>query len=85
MKFEDRHIGASDSEKQAMLSAVGVKSLDELIDKTVPAGIRLKAPLKLADAMSEHEYLAHAKELANHNKVYKSYIGQGYLELLPRL
>lgn len=61
-----------------MLKAVGVKSLDELIDKTVPAGIRLKSPLKLSEPMTEHEYLAHAQAIASLNKVYKSYIGQGY-------
>lgn len=82
MKFEDRHIGASKSEKQAMLKAVGVSSIDELIDKTVPAGIRLKAPLKIADAMTEHEYLAHVKTLADKNQVFKSYIGQGYFGTL---
>ncbi|MBI3136606.1 MAG: aminomethyl-transferring glycine dehydrogenase [Bacteroidetes bacterium] len=78
MIFEDRHIGTSSAEKQAMLKAVGVNTIDELIDKTVPAGIRLKAPLKLSEPMTEHEYLAHARDLASQNKVYKSYIGQGY-------
>jgi glycine dehydrogenase len=78
MIFEDRHIGADNHEKAEMLKAVGVKSLDELIDKTVPAGIRLKSPLNLADPMTEHEYLAHAQSIASLNKVYKSYIGQGY-------
>ncbi len=78
MIFEDRHIGADNHEKNEMLKAVGVKSLDELIDKTVPAGIRLKSPLKLSEPMTEHEYLAHAQAIASLNKVYKSYIGQGY-------
>jgi glycine dehydrogenase len=78
MIFEDRHIGTSSSEKQAMLKAVGVATMDELIDKTVPSAIRLKSPLKLSETMGEHEYLEHAKELASKNKVNKSYIGQGY-------
>lgn len=78
MIFEDRHIGTDDAEKKAMLSAVGVNSIDELIDKTVPANIRLKSPLKLSEPLNEHEYLAHIKELGAQNKVYKNYIGQGY-------
>jgi glycine dehydrogenase len=78
MIFEDRHIGTDSAEKQAMLKAVGVGSIDELIDKTVPPAIRLKAPLKLADTLNENEYLAHIKALSLQNKVYKNYIGQGY-------
>jgi glycine dehydrogenase len=68
MIFEDRHIGTSSSEKQAMLKAVGVATMDELIDKTVPSAIRLKSPLKLSETMGEHEYLEHAKELAPKTK-----------------
>lgn len=82
MIFKNRHIGTSDHEKQLMLKEVGVSTIDELIEKTVPAVIRLKQPLKLSAPMSEHEYLAHAKSLAAQNKVYKSYIGQGYYNTL---
>src|SRR5688500_5371073 len=78
MIFEDRHIGTDSAEKQSMLKAVGVSSIDELIDKTVPPSIRLKAPLKLAEPLNENEYLAHIKALSLENKVYKNYIGQGY-------
>lgn len=78
MQFEDRHIGADNHERQAMLKAIGVNSVDELIDKTVPAGIRLKAPLKLSEPMSEHQYLDHIKQIGSKNKLFKTYIGQGY-------
>ena len=61
-----------------MLKVIGVDSLDQLIDKTVPEKIRLKEPLRLPEAMSEYEYLNHIKELGSKNKMYRSFIGQGY-------
>ncbi len=76
--FVHRHIGPSATETADMLKAIGAASLDELIDRTVPAGIRMKAPLALPPAMSEREYLAHIRELADKNRVLKSYIGLGY-------
>ncbi|MBK7131087.1 MAG: aminomethyl-transferring glycine dehydrogenase [Crocinitomicaceae bacterium] len=82
MIFENRHIGPDSAERNSMLKAIGVNSLDELIDKTVPAGIRLKAPLKIDSAMTEHEFLAHIKTIASKNKVFKSYLGQGYYNTL---
>ena len=45
--FESRHIGPDATERSAMLRAIGVSSLDELIEQTIPPGIRLKAPLDL--------------------------------------
>jgi glycine dehydrogenase len=78
MIFEDRHIGTDSNEKSEMLKAVGVTTVDELINKTVPQQIRLKSPLNLAPALTEHEYLAHIGEVANKNKVFKNFIGQGY-------
>jgi len=82
MIFADRHIGLSVSEQNEMLAEIGVSSLDELVDKTVPSQIRLKSGLKLDPAMSETEYLNHAKVLASKNKVYNSYIGKGYYETI---
>ena len=82
MIFADRHIGLSTSEQKEMLAEIGVSSLDELVDNTVPSQIRLKADLDLEPAMSETEYLNHAKELASKNKVYNSYIGKGYYETI---
>lgn len=77
--FTRRHNGVSAPEdEQKMLEAIGVKSMDELIDKTIPAAIRLKEPLPLEPGINEYEFLAKMKELAAKNKVYKTYIGMGY-------
>lgn len=78
--FADRHIGLSDEEMQSMLAELGVASLDELIDQTVPSDIRLKDPLYLPSAMSEVEYATHIHELASKNQIFKSYIGMGWYE-----
>ncbi len=78
--FQRRHIGITASEESAMLSAIGVASLDELIGKTIPAHIRLKNELKVANSMSEKEYLQHAAELASKNNRFRSFIGMGYSE-----
>lgn len=61
-----------------MLGKIGVSSLNELIDQTVPANIRLKGDLNLPEALSEYEYLRELRGKAAHNKVYRSYIGLGY-------
>ena len=76
--FASRHIGPRESEVPAMLETIGLKSLDELIEKTIPASIRLDKPLNLPAAMSEYEYLNHIKKLGARNKMYRSFIGQGY-------
>ena len=72
-----RHIGPSPAEMALMLKAVGVASLDQLIDETVPAAIRQSVPLKWAP-LAEHELLARMREVADKNKVMTSLIGQGY-------
>ena len=78
-EFADRHIGTNNGhDTNEMLKVIGASSLDELISKTVPASIRLKNPLKLPAAQSEFEYLAELKKIASKNKVFKTYIGQGY-------
>ena len=76
--FSERHIGSNEAEKQAMLAKIGVSSIAELIDKTIPAPIRLGRELDVTDALTEQEYLTHINELAAKNKVFKSYIGLGY-------
>jgi len=73
-----RHIGPSPAEMTDMLSVVGAGSLDELIDQTVPEGIRQAEPLSFERAMSERELLAQIREVAGRNKVLTSLIGQGY-------
>ncbi|MFK8037447.1 MAG: aminomethyl-transferring glycine dehydrogenase [Crocinitomicaceae bacterium] len=78
MNFSNRHIGLNNSEENQMISAIGVKSVKELVDKTIPTNIRLKNDLQLNSAMSEYEYLAHASDLADKNQIFKTYIGKGY-------
>jgi glycine dehydrogenase len=80
--FSNRHIGPSESEKSEMLKSIGASSIASLIDKTIPANIRLNSELDIADAMSEAEYLKHITELGNKNKVLKSFIGLGYYETI---
>ena len=76
--FIERHNGPRINEINSMLERIGVSSLDELIDQTIPKAIRMKKPLNLPDGMNEYEYLNHLKELASKNKIFKSYIGLGY-------
>jgi glycine dehydrogenase len=77
--FADRrHIGPSPAEMDAMLKVVGYKSLDALIDDTVPSSIRLKTPLKWDKALTEREALDKMRETANKNQKLVSLIGQGY-------
>lgn len=76
--FVNRHIGPSDTEIKDMLAAIGVDSLDTLIDETIPPHIRLKEPLPQKDGISEQEFLAYIRNLASQNTIAKSYIGMGY-------
>lgn len=73
-----RHIGPSVEEISDMLELLGVKTLDELIDDTVPNKIRQTTPLKWERAKSEREVLYHLRQTASKNKVLISLIGQGY-------
>ena len=81
-EFTERHIGPDEDETRKMLSEIGVGSLDELIDRTVPRGIRLNKELEVPPALSEFEYLAELKEIAKKNLVLKSCIGQGYYDTI---
>jgi len=76
--FINRHNGPRLSEQKEMLKKTGVSSMDELIEQTVPAAIRLNRDLNLPDGINEYEYLDHLKQLASKNKIFKSYIGLGY-------
>lgn len=83
-KFVSRHNGPREHEIKQMLAKIGVSSIDELINQTVPAAIRLKQPLHVAPAMSEFQYTKHLKALGKKNKVFRSYIGLGYYNnILP--
>ncbi|MEY4930415.1 MAG: hypothetical protein RI909_1139 [Bacteroidota bacterium] len=77
-KFEARHNAPDAAQIADMLKVVNASSVDELIDQTVPANIRLKKALQLPAAQSEFEFLREFKKLMSKNKVYKSYIGTGY-------
>jgi glycine dehydrogenase len=77
-EFIARHIGPNEQETQDMLKVIGVRSTDELINQTVPASIRSQQPLQTAGPVSEFHYLTDLKATASLNKVFKSYIGQGY-------
>lgn len=81
-KFQHRHIAPNATDTTEMLHAVGVNSINELIDQTVPQKIRLKNPLNLPAAKSEFDYLNDLKQTASKNKVFKSYIGQGYYDVI---
>ncbi len=76
--FVKRHIGPSADELEQMLKALGFSTLDALIDQAVPSAIRLNQPLKLSEAQSEYAALAHLKEIASKNQVFRSFIGMGY-------
>ena len=77
-EFISRHIGPSVEQTQEMVAAIGVNDLDELIDKTVPASIRLASPLDVCNPMSEASYLREIDRIGKMNKVFRSFIGCGY-------
>uniref|UniRef100_A0A8C2RWY9 Glycine cleavage system P protein n=1 Tax=Capra hircus TaxID=9925 RepID=A0A8C2RWY9_CAPHI len=76
--FARRHIGPGDKDQKEMLQALGLASVDELIEKTIPASIRLKRPLKMDDPVCENEILATLHAISNKNQIWRSYIGMGY-------
>jgi len=77
-RFLLRHVGPQEKDVIKMLEVVGIPSLDSLIERTVPANIRLSKPLNLPNAISEYQYFRRIKEIASRNKVFKTYIGTGY-------
>ncbi len=79
--FHNRHIGPNEAETKEMLAAVEAKSVDELVEQTIPSGIRLKQPLKLDAALSEPAYLNKIKAIAAKNKPLRTLIGMGYYDV----
>jgi glycine dehydrogenase len=77
-EFAQRHIGPDATETAEMLAAIGEPNIESLIAKTIPAAIRMQKPLKVGGPMSEFQYLSELKKTASLNKVFKTYIGQGY-------
>ncbi len=80
--FQSRHIGPDGRDLPEMLDSIGVRSLDDLIDQTVPKNIRLKTRLNLPEAISEHRYLEMLAGIARKNKVFTSYIGLGFYDCI---
>jgi glycine dehydrogenase len=78
--FVHRHIGVNEKEMKTMLSAIGVNSLEQLIEETIPGNIRLKKELDLPEAMTEREYAEHIAEIASKNEPFTSYIGMGWYD-----
>ena len=81
-EFQARHIGPRATDLNAMLQTIGVSSLDQLIDETVPANIRLKKSMNIGAPKAEYQYLQELKSIAQKNKVFKSYIGLGYFNTI---
>lgn len=79
-RFLWRHIGPRPEDIEKMLEVVGAESLDELIEQTVPENIRLKRPMGLPRPVTEDEFYNRMKGLAAKNKLYRSFIGQGYYD-----
>ena len=77
-EFIKRHIGPNEADTEKMLTAIGVKTLDELIEKTIPSTIRLKKPMNIPEGLSEFEMLQSLKNIGAKNKLAKNFIGQGY-------
>ncbi|GAB1261298.1 aminomethyl-transferring glycine dehydrogenase [Aurantivibrio plasticivorans] len=76
--FAQRHIGPDTQETEQMLSSLGINSLEQLVEKAVPAAIRKDKPLNLGSPLSEQEALAELKAIASKNQMFTSYIGMGY-------
>jgi glycine dehydrogenase len=80
--FENRHIAPNVDDIHQMLAVVKAADLEELIAQTVPQNIRLQHEMNLPDAKSEFDYLKDLKQTSAQNKVFKSFIGQGYHEVI---
>jgi len=77
-KFYNRHIGPRDYQLEEMAKYCGVNSIEELIDETIPAQIRLKKEMDLSPAVNEQTFIENLKIIGSKNKICKSYIGMGY-------
>uniref|UniRef100_A0AAY4BXA4 glycine dehydrogenase (aminomethyl-transferring) n=1 Tax=Denticeps clupeoides TaxID=299321 RepID=A0AAY4BXA4_9TELE len=76
--FAERHIGPGDREKREMLSSLGLESIEQMIENTLPPSIRLQRAMKMDDPVCENEILESLREIASKNKLWRSYIGMGY-------
>ncbi|NOU61863.1 aminomethyl-transferring glycine dehydrogenase [Marinifilum caeruleilacunae] len=81
-KFVSRHIGPRNGDIKTMLETVGASSIDALIEETIPADIRMEKALNLPEALSEYEYFTKIKGIAAKNKLFRTFIGQGYYDTI---
>ncbi len=83
-KFIERHIGPREADITKMLGKIGLKTVDALIQQTIPSSILLTSDIDLPEGISEYEYNRHIREIAALNKIYKTFIGCGYYNtILP--
>ena len=80
--FKNRHIGISESDKEQMLKVLGFNTMDEFISCVIPENIRHNALAGLPPAMSEREYAEHIHEIIEKNKLFTTYIGQGWYDTI---
>jgi glycine dehydrogenase len=80
--FPRRHLGSNEGEVAQMLKTLGFDSLDALIDSAAPAKLRLTEPLDLPAGLGEYETLVELRAIAAKNRIFKSYIGQGYSDCI---
>lgn len=80
--LQTRHIGISEQDEVLMLQTIGASSLDELINQTIPASIRLNEKIVLPEPLTERQYAEHITEIGSKNKLFTSYIGQGWYDTI---
>ena len=81
-RFMHRHIGPDETKTSEMLNAIDASSLNDLINETIPEGIRLTKEFDLDEPMSEYRFLEQFREVANKNEIFESFIGMGYHDTL---
>ena len=77
-QFVDRHVGPNQEELSQMLHTIGVGSIEELIDLSIPKSIQSKEKLNVGNGISEKELIEKLKSIAEKNTIMKTYIGMGY-------
>jgi len=77
-EFVERHIGPNEEEIKQMLSKIGAKSIEQLLEETIPEAIRLDENLDLPDGISEYAFSKTIQKLGRENKLFNTFIGLGY-------
>jgi glycine dehydrogenase len=81
-EFARRHIGPAENDVPEMLQTIGVATLDELIDQTVPESIRNRKPMGIGPGRPEFDLIQELRQLASQNKVMRSCLGMGYSDTI---